>query len=93
MKQEIYICGKAKSELIKEVLASLPPSELLDAETDISGIEMKYLDLAYSNLSDSKTLDIYLPDQGINPFPVVIYFFGGGFLTGDKRGMQLVHLF
>ena len=88
MKQEIYICGKAKSVLIKRVLASLPQSGL-EVEANISHIKIKYLDLPYCNLPDSKTLDIYLPDQSNKPFPVVIYFFGGGFLTGDKRGVQI----
>jgi len=87
--QEIYICGKAKSELVKDFLASMPPSDF-KVEANISYIKIKYLDLPYCNLPDSKTLDIYLPDQGNKPFPVLIYFFGGGFLTGDKRGMQLV---
>lgn len=89
MKQEIYICGKAKSEMVKEILANLPPELLEDVNANISDIKSKYLDLPFCDLPDSKTLDIYLPDQGEKPFPVLVFFFGGGFLFGDKRGTQL----
>lgn len=89
MKQEIYIGNKAKSEWVKELFANLPPDILDDFDANISDIKTKHLDLPYSNLPDSKTLDIYLPDQGEQPFPVLVFFFGGGFLFGDKRGTQL----
>ncbi|AQR95982.1 lipase 2 [Clostridium saccharoperbutylacetonicum] len=89
MKQEIYICGKKKSELVKEIFSSLPPDFLEDVNANISDIKTKYLDVPYCNLPDSKTLDIYLPDQSEKPFPVLVFFFGGGFLFGDKRGTQL----
>ncbi|MBK1810744.1 alpha/beta hydrolase [Clostridium sp. YIM B02505] len=89
MKQEIYICGKKKSELVKGILANFPPDFLEDVNANISDIKTKHLDLPYCDLPDSKTLDIYLPDQGEKPFPVLVFFFGGGFLFGDKRGTQL----
>ncbi|UPK41120.1 alpha/beta hydrolase [Paenibacillus pabuli] len=89
MKQEIFICGKAKSEMVKEILANFPPEFLEDVNANISDIKTKYLDLPYCDLPDSKTLDIYLPDQGEKPFPALVFFFGGGFLFGDKRGTQL----
>ncbi|GIP30195.1 alpha/beta hydrolase [Paenibacillus sp. J23TS9] len=89
MKQEIFICGKAKSEMVKEILANFPPEFLEDVNANISDIKTKYLDLPFCDLPDSKTLDIYLPDQGEKPFPVLVFFFGGGFLFGDKRGTQL----
>lgn len=89
MKQDIFICGKAKSEMVKEILANFPPEFLEDVNANISDIKSKYLDLPYCDFPDSKTLDIYLPDQGEKPFPVLVFFFGGGFLFGDKRGTQL----
>ncbi|HHQ2480325.1 TPA: alpha/beta hydrolase fold domain-containing protein [Bacillus cereus] len=88
MNQNIYINGKLKSELVKEILPKVPPYS--NFELNVDNIKRKYLDLPFcSNLTASKTLDIYLPDEGDGPFPVLIHFFGGGFLKGDKRDMQI----
>ncbi|EOO60745.1 hypothetical protein IKE_05945 [Bacillus cereus VD196] len=88
MRQDIYINGQLKSELVKEALPKVPLYS--DVEINVDDIKRKYLDLSFcSNLSKSKTLDIYLPDEGDGPFPVLIHFFGGGFLKGDKRDIQL----
>ena len=42
-----------------------------------------FLDLAYADQSERQKLDIHLPD-GEGPFPVVVYYHGGAWLTGDK---------
>lgn len=89
MTEETYIRGKAKSELIKKVIATLPNGDVHPEKARIEHISRKYLDLPFCDLPDSKMLDIYLPDEGERPFPVLMYFFGGGFLTGDKRDMQI----
>ncbi len=43
-----------------------------------------YQDLAYATISSAQMLDLYIPDTGSGPFPVVIMVHGGGFMMGDK---------
>ncbi|MDR1822126.1 MAG: alpha/beta hydrolase [Oscillospiraceae bacterium] len=56
---------------------------------DVSGVPRKFLDVPYSVKSDRHKLDIYLPDEGVGPFPAVVFFHGGAFVGGDKRDMQI----
>jgi acetyl esterase/lipase len=55
---------------------------------DTSQISRKWLDLAYGNESPNQRLDIYLPEQGNGPFPVIVAMHGGAFLGGDKADVQ-----
>ncbi|MCL1849079.1 MAG: alpha/beta hydrolase [Clostridiales bacterium] len=54
---------------------------------DPSGISRKYLDLSYTPdlPHPMRRLDIYLPEGGDGPFPVLIYMHGGGFVGGLKN--------
>lgn len=52
---------------------------------DTSHIKRKWLDIPYANKSEAQKLDIYLPDQGDGPFPVIATFHGGAWMYGDKR--------
>lgn len=56
---------------------------------DASWVRDKYLDIAYAKLSPTQTLDIYLPNEGSGPFPVILAIHGGAFLFGDKADRQL----
>jgi acetyl esterase/lipase len=56
---------------------------------DISRVRRKWLDLPYAQTSAAQKLDIYLPDIGDGPFPVVFHIHGGAFAVGDKRGLPL----
>ena len=59
---------------------------------DVSGLKRKYLDLAYAGTEHpSQTLDLYLPDEGEGPFPLIIFIHGGAFTGGDKRDSQVVY--
>lgn len=51
---------------------------------DTSTITTKYLDLAYASKSSAEKLDIYLPNSGTGPFPVIVAIHGGAFKSGDK---------
>jgi len=50
----------------------------------------KWLDIAYANQSSRQMLDIYLPEEGRGPFPVIIAIHGGSFVKGDKQDFQIV---
>jgi len=56
---------------------------------DTAHIRRKFLDLAYAPLSPAQKLDIYLPDEGDGPFPVIVFIHGGAFMGCDKADMQV----
>jgi acetyl esterase/lipase len=51
---------------------------------DTSWIATKYLDVAYATASPTEKLDLFLPNEGTGPFPLIIEIHGGGFIMGDK---------
>ena len=63
------------------------PFEIPPAKTD--HIKRKMFDLPYANLSEAQKLDIYWPEDGDGPFPVIVSIHGGAFMGGDKRDVQL----
>lgn len=50
---------------------------------DTSVIRRKFLDVPYGTLEQQK-LDVYLPDEGEGPWPLIIYVHGGGWAMGNK---------
>ena len=68
--------GKAKTD--EEIFTFEPPM------ADISWVRRKFLDIPYGE-GKAQVLDIYLPDEGDGPFPLVLHIHGGGFAFGDKR--------
>ncbi len=52
-------------------------------------VKTKHTNLAYVGTSPSRRLDIYLPETGTAPFPVIVQFHGGAFVMGDKADGQL----
>ena len=52
-------------------------------EFDSSYIPRKHLDLPYGTLPEQK-LDLYLPNEGEGPWPVIFYVHGGGWSMGTK---------
>src|SRR5512139_2405768 len=57
---------------------------------DVSNFQRKWLDLPYASLSRAQKLDIYLPNEGDGPFPVIMHIHGGGFEFGDKRDVHVL---
>jgi len=53
-------------------------------------VKRKWLDVSYADSSPAQKLDIYLPETGNAPFPVIIAIHGGSFAAGDKRDFQIV---
>ena len=73
----------------------LPPDAppFLQPDVDVSGITRKYLDVPYAGTDNpNQTMDIFLPEEGDGPFPVLIQFHGGAFIGGHKRGSQCIYL-
>jgi acetyl esterase/lipase len=62
----------------------LPPPPM-----DVGHIRRKWLDVAYADQSSAQKLDIYLPDEGKGPFPMIFYIHGGAWQICDKRDVQL----
>lgn len=56
---------------------------------DTSQIKQKWLDVEYAKTSTRQKLDIYLPNDGKEPFPVIVFFHGGAFKMGDKADGQV----
>ncbi len=59
----------------------------LPAETDF--VKTKYLDLPYASGSERRKLDLYLPNEGSAPFPLIVDVFGGGWFFGSKSSYKL----
>lgn len=61
----------------EEFLASEP-------EIDVTQFRKTALDLKYGD-SPNQILDIFYPDEGDGPYPLIIVFHGGAFCAGHKR--------
>lgn len=62
-----------------------PPAGFVPKMADISWVKRKELDIAYAGESPAQRLDLYYPETGEGPFPVLLHIHGGGFGMGDKR--------
>ena len=47
-------------------------------------IQRKWLNVPYANGCPRALMDIYLPNAGAGPFPVILFAHGGGYAFGDK---------
>lgn len=59
----------------------------IPAKTDY--INRKFLDIQYAEGDERRQLDLYLPNEGEGPYPVVIDIFGGGWFFGNKSSYKL----
>lgn len=58
-------------------------------KANIANIQRKWIDIPYATQSPAQKLDIYLPDRGEGPFPVILSIHGGAFKSGDKGDGQV----
>jgi acetyl esterase/lipase len=65
-------------------------AQQLPPPADVGHIQRKFLDLPYASLSPAQKLDVYLPESGQGPFPVIISIHGGAFMGCDKSDAQVV---
>lgn len=56
-----------------------------EPEIDVKQFRKVELDIQYAEESVNQILDIWYPDQGEGPYPLVIVFHGGAFAAGHKR--------
>ena len=59
-------------------------------KADVTKYKRKWLDMPYASISESQKLDIFLPNKGVGPFPVILHLHGGGFAGGDKRDIYIM---
>lgn len=52
-------------------------------------IKRKYLNIRYAERTSAEYLDIYLPEEGEGPFPVIIDMHGGGWIYGVKSSVRM----
>lgn len=78
----------AAASLAPFILLAQPPAGA-PRKVDVAGISRKWLAVPYATTSPAQKLDIYLPDKGKGPFPVILSIHGGGFAFGDRRGPDL----
>lgn len=78
-------CGASASKT-GSTAGSISSAEGPDAKKKINtqGVTKKWLNVPYATKSSEEKLDIYLPNSGNGPFPVIVAIHGGGFVTGDK---------
>jgi len=74
----------------------MPPDEiekmfarLGELRLDVSDIKRKFINCKYGE-DRAQAMDVYLPNDGDGPFPVVFFAHGGGWSGGDKRDVQVV---
>jgi len=58
-------------------------------QADVSGIKRKFIDVPYAYISVFQKLDIYLPETGAGPYPVIVSVHGGAWMMCDKNDVQL----
>jgi acetyl esterase/lipase len=86
--------GKGNGMDSAQILGGFPTGpgmgpDMMMPQADISRVARKWLDVAYADVSSAQKLDIYLPDRGDGPFPVIVHIHGGAFAIGDKRDAHL----
>ena len=79
------INNRTKKELIEKLLKDFPPSITFD----ISKIKRKWIDIPYASLLPKEKLDIYLPDEKKEAYPVIVWLHGGAWIWGHRRDQQL----
>lgn len=63
--------------------------QMQPARLNTDSIKNKWKDISYATVSAAQKLDIYLPDKGDGPFPVIVMIHGGAFKYGDKGDPSL----
>lgn len=62
-------------------------------EIDPTQFKRYWLDVAYADQHPRQIMDIWLPDEGDGPFPLVVFVHGGAWMFGNKRENTMPSLF
>jgi len=57
----------------------------LSKEVELKQFPKVFADLAYASDSPEQKLDIFLPEDGEGPYPLVVLVHGGGWIAGGRR--------
>lgn len=57
---------------------------------ELAFVNRQFHDIAYASKSPAQKLDIYLPNAGEAPFPVIVFIHGGGFYEGSRESQEIV---
>jgi acetyl esterase/lipase len=74
----------AESQTSHYAIEGAPPP------ADTSHIKRKFLNIPYAQISPAQQLDIYLPEKGDSPYPVIVAIHGGAFMGCDKADLQVL---
>ena len=75
--------------LLAALFMTVYPSAQGQRTANTDYIKRKWIDIAYANQSQAQKLDIYLPEEGDGPYPVILSIHGGAFKSGDKGDGQV----
>ena len=56
----------------------------LRVKIDSGSIRRRWENVPYASLHERERMDIYLPNEGEGPFPVILFVHGGGWVDGAK---------
>jgi acetyl esterase/lipase len=73
--------------LLTSAHGQAPDPARKNAQAD--SVKRQWTNVAYASVSPAQVLDVYLPDEGPGPFPVILNVHGGAWRSGDKRDRQL----
>ena len=64
---------------------SVETSTVLETPT----LHRKFFDIQYATCTEDELMDIYLPEEGDGPFPVIVDIHGGGWYYGVKSSLKI----
>ena len=54
-------------------------------EIDPTQFVRYFLDVPYADEDPRQVMDVWLPNEGEGPFPLIVFVHGGGWVSGNKR--------
>lgn len=66
----------------------VPKTQVIEI-TGVEGAGECFTDMVYAKQSPAQKLDLFLPETGAKPYPLVIYIHEGAFAFGDKRDIRI----
>ena len=81
-------CMIAAALSFSNLIFGQPPGGQMP-KVNTASIKNMIIDVAFAKKSEAQKLDIYLPEVGDGPFPVIVQIRGGAFGMGDKADAQV----